>query len=106
MRALLIALLVVASSPLAATPPAATAEEAGATWRLVERWSLQLSRSDLVAQLSPLAPAGSRSEARMGRGDSATIDLAPFVVAGRIKGPSGQIYTDASGRIIKALRCG
>lgn len=39
----------------------------------------------------------------MGRGDSATIDLAPFVVAGRIKGPSGQIYTDASGRIIKGI---
>lgn len=103
MRALLIALLVVATPPLAATPPAATADEADATWRLVERWSLQLSRSDLVAQLSPLAPAGSHSEARMGRGDSATIDLAPFVVAGRIKGPSGQIYTDASGRIIKGI---
>jgi len=70
MRALLIALLVVATPPLAATPPAATADEA---------------------------------DARMGRGDSATIDLAPFVVAGRIKGPSGQIYTDASGRIIKGI---
>lgn len=103
MRALLIALLVVATPPLAATPPAATADEADATWRLVERWSLQLARSDLVAQLSPLAPAGSHSEARRGRGDSATIDLAPFVVAGRIKGPSGQIYTDASGRIIKGI---
>ncbi|WP_239515678.1 hypothetical protein [Stenotrophomonas maltophilia] len=79
MRALLIALLVVATPPLAATPPAATADEAGATWRLVERWSLQLARSDLVAQLSPLAPPGSRSEARRGRGDSATIGLAPFV---------------------------
>ncbi|HDS1134616.1 TPA: hypothetical protein QDZ80_002855 [Stenotrophomonas maltophilia] len=99
---LLILSLLVAGSATAATS-AATAEEADATWRLVERWSLQLSRSDLVAQLSPLAPAGSRSEARMGRGDSATIDLAPFVVAGRIKGPSGQIYTDASGRIIKGI---
>ncbi|MEN5098479.1 hypothetical protein [Stenotrophomonas sp. TWI1409] len=103
MRAMLIALVAVATTPLAATPPAATAEEADATWRLVERWSLQLARSDLVAQLSPLAPAGSRSEAGRGRGDSATIDLAPFVVAGRIKGPSGQIHTDASGRIIKGI---
>ncbi|WP_447935535.1 hypothetical protein [Stenotrophomonas lactitubi] len=99
---LLLLSLLVAGSATAATS-AATAEEADATWRLVERWSLQLARSDLVAQLSPLAPAGSRSEARMGRGDSATIDLAPFVVAGRIKGPSGQIYTDASGRIIKGI---
>ncbi len=64
---------------------------------------MQLARSDLVAQLSPLAPPGSRSEARRGRGDSATIGLAPFVIAGRIKGPSGQIYTDASGRIIKGV---
>ncbi|HDS1103786.1 MULTISPECIES: hypothetical protein [Stenotrophomonas] len=94
--------LLVAGSATAA-PSAATAEEAGATWRLVERWSLQLARSDLVAQLSTLAPPGSRSEARMGRGDSATIDLAPFVIAGRINGPSGQIHTDASGRIIKGV---
>ena len=99
---LLLLSLLVAGSAAAATS-AATAEEADATWRLVERWSLQLARSDLVAQLSPLAPANSRSEARIGRGDSATIDLAPFVVAGRIKGPSGQIHTDASGRIIKGV---
>lgn len=99
---LLLLSLLIAGSATAATP-AASAEEADATWRLVERWSSQLARSDLVVQLSPLAPANSRSEARIGRGDSATIDLAPFVVAGRIKGPSGQIHTDASGRIIKGV---
>ncbi|CAH0289849.1 hypothetical protein [Stenotrophomonas lactitubi] len=87
----------------AAAAPRATAEEAQAAWRLVDQWSSQLARSDLSAQLSSVAPAASRTAPRVGRGDSAIIDLPPFLVAGRIRGPSGQVHTDASGRIVKGV---
>jgi hypothetical protein len=98
MRALLIALLVVASRHCSHT---AATRKGGCN--LAARGALVLG-SDLVAQLSPLAPPGSRSEARMGRGDSATIDLAPFVVAGRIKGLLARSTPMRPGESSRALR--